>query len=384
LDFLRGVAEDERFFLFLHTYSPHDPYDPPEPYRSELWPGEPPPGPAPVGPTLRAFNAGELELTEETLGYYRALYDASIRYLDRVLEKFFDELEALGFAPDTTVVITADHGEEFTDHGRLGHTQLYPECLRVPLIIIHPGLEPGLRLPGPVSSVDLTPTLLDLAGISSPGELAGSSLRPLLEGAEDEPPRAVYAEVRDLETIRSLVTAEGGGLHQLLAFTPNSEPGGTWISRRVEFDAPAPRIQVEIQSFHEPRAIQVSVDGLETVRLMTGTDWRAYDIELPRDQGIHRVELATDGCVSPASVGLSDDPRCLSFQIRETPLHRLELYNLVADPGAGHDLSRSTGELTRWMARRLLQLRWSPVASAGSQELSDEARDTLRALGYLD
>jgi arylsulfatase A-like enzyme len=384
LDFLRGLATEEQFFLFLHTYSPHDPYDPPEPYRSELWPGEPPPGPEPVGPTLRAFNAGEIELTPETLAYYRALYDASIRYTDEVLARFFAELEALGLAGETTIVITADHGEELADHGRLGHTQLYPESLRVPLVIIHPELESGLRIPGPVSSVDLAPTLLDLAGISSPEELGGASLRPLLEGAAEQPPRAVYAEVRDLETARALISAEEGGLHQLLAFSPNTEPGGTWISRSVAFDVPAPRVRVEIQSFHQPREIRVSVDGQETARLMAATEWDEFEIDLPRDRGIHRVELATEECESPASLGPSDDARCLSFQIRKTPLHRLELYDLEADPGAKGDLSRSDAELTRRLARRLQQLRWSPVAAAGSQALSEEARETLRALGYLD
>ena len=384
LDFLRGLTEEDRFFLFLHTYSPHDPYDPPEPYRSEMWPGEPPPGPTPVGPTLRAFNAGEVELTPESLAYYRALYDASIRYTDEVLASFFAELEVLGLDRETTIIITADHGEELADHGRLGHTQLYPESLRVPLVIVHPELASGLRIPGPVSSVDLTPTLADLAGIPSPENLAGASLRPLLEGAEEQPPRAVYAEVRDLETVRALISAEGGGLHQLLALSPNSEPGGTWISRTVAFDAPAPRLRVEIQSFHQPRAIQVSVEGLESGRLMAGIEWREFDIDLPRDRGVHRVELATDDCESPASLGLTDDPRCLSFQIRETPLHRIELYDLVADPGAERDLSRSDAELTRWMAQRLQQLRWTPMAAAGTQALSEEARETLRALGYLD
>ncbi|TNF77867.1 MAG: hypothetical protein EP299_04160 [Acidobacteria bacterium] len=209
-------------------------------------------------------------------------------------------------------------------------------------------------------------------------------MRPLLEGADEQPPRAVYAEVRDLETVRTLVSAEGDGLHQLLASSPNSEPGGTWISRTVTFDAPAPRVRVEMQSFHQPRAIQVTVDGLETGRLMAGTEWREFDVELPRDRGVHRVELATDECESPASLGLSDDPRCLSFQIRGTPVHRVELYDLGADPGAERDLSRSDAELTRWMAGRLHQLRWSPVAAAGSQALSEEARETLRTLGYLD
>ena len=384
LNFLRGLAEEDRFFLFLHTYSPHDPYDPPEPYRSEMWPGEPPPGPAPAGPTLRAFNAGEVELTAETLAYYRALYDASIRYTDEVLASFFAELESLGLDRETTIILTADHGEELGEHGRLGHTQLYPESLRVPLVIVHPELASGRHIPGPVSSVDLAPTLVDLAGIPSPENLAGASLRPWLEGAAEQTPRAVYAEVRDLETARTLVSAEGGGLHQLLAYSPNAEPEGTWISRQVAFDAPAPRLRVEIQSFNQPRAIQVSVDGQETDRLMAGTEWREFNIDLPRDRGVHRVELTTEECESPASLGSSDDRRCLSFQIRETPLHRLELYDLGADPGAERDLSRSDADLTRWMTRRLRELRWSPVATAGTQALSEEARETLRALGYLD
>ncbi len=124
LGFLRRLGERERFFLFLHTYSPHDPYDPPPAYRSLFLNGDQIVGPAPNGATLKAINSGQLAIEPERLVYFKALYDASIRHADDALRKFFEQLQSLGLAEDTTVFITADHGEEFLEHGKVGHTQL--------------------------------------------------------------------------------------------------------------------------------------------------------------------------------------------------------------------------------------------------------------------
>jgi len=80
------------------------------------------------------------------------------------------------------VVLLSDHGEEFFEHGRFLHTQLYEECLHVPLIIHVPGAETPRRLSEPVGLIDIAPTLLDLVGIESPAQFQGRSLRDILDG----------------------------------------------------------------------------------------------------------------------------------------------------------------------------------------------------------
>ena len=102
----------------------------------------------------------------------RALYDAEIRYQDRLLERLFQGLRDLELLESTVVVVTADHGEEFGHNGRLGHQlALTDPLLHVPLVMRFPqALRAGLRVSGLVSLVDIFPTLVDLVEIWS-GEL---------------------------------------------------------------------------------------------------------------------------------------------------------------------------------------------------------------------
>ncbi|MEE8138861.1 MAG: hypothetical protein V3T81_08365, partial [Thermoanaerobaculia bacterium] len=96
------------------------------------------------------------------------------------------------------------------------------------------------------------------------------------------------------------------------------------------------------------------------------------------------VTLATEECDSPARLGVGGDPRCLSFQIRGVALQRIELYNLSRDPGATVDLVRRRTALRQALVLRLGDYRRSRVAEPAAAGLSEEARETLRALGYLD
>jgi len=77
--------------------------------------------------------------------WYEALYDAGIHYTDSVLGDFVVNVERMGRLDEIALVITSDHGEEFTEHGRLAHTQLYDENLRVPLLVLHLGAQAGRR-----------------------------------------------------------------------------------------------------------------------------------------------------------------------------------------------------------------------------------------------
>ncbi|MCS5638389.1 MAG: sulfatase [Myxococcota bacterium] len=127
------------------------------------------------------FNAEDVQHLEE-------LYDAGVRQLDTELGRLLAFLDSSGRAGDTLVVITSDHGEEFLEHGRVGHSlTTYQQSLRVPLIMRGPGLPVGVRVEAPVSLVDLAPTLLALTGLPARDELDGLDLSGLWRDLDPRP-----------------------------------------------------------------------------------------------------------------------------------------------------------------------------------------------------
>jgi hypothetical protein len=386
LDFLRSLESDEDFFLFLHTYAVHDPYEPPERFRSLFWSGPAPEVADSSGEFLRQVNLGSEPVPPETLRYYEAQYDATIRYVDEVLERFVGELEVLGLLGETTLIITSDHGEEFGEHGKVAHTQVYPECLVVPLLVVHPQQDIGLAVPDLVETVDLAPTLVELAGIEASGEISGKSLVGFLRGEKlADPASQAYAEVLDVERVRTLLAHDPRGYLQLLMVEPEPDPIGPWIRHAFTFDTEEDLLEFEAHSFHEPRRVQVTVDGSSLGEIALGPDWQSVTLEVPgRRRQIRRVSLEADGCISPAEVGESTDDRCLAFQTRGLLPMRHELYDLRRDPLAQEDLFKRQEDLRRRMTERLSALQWTSRAEPGQQELSEEEKAALRALGYLD
>ncbi|MFZ1131703.1 MAG: sulfatase-like hydrolase/transferase [Terriglobales bacterium] len=135
------------FFLWVHLYDPHDPYDPPEPYKAKF------PDP----------------------------YDGEIAYADAMLGKLFTALKAAGVYQDALIAMMADHGEAFGEHGERTHgIFLYDETIHVPLLIKLPGpAAAGKRrvsVNARVGLVDVTPTVLEVAGIAIPKEIQGQPL----------------------------------------------------------------------------------------------------------------------------------------------------------------------------------------------------------------
>jgi arylsulfatase A-like enzyme len=108
------------------------------------------------------------------------LYDASVRYVDdnigQLLSNLGDDLH------NTIVIITADHGDEFGEHGSFSHWTLYDGVIHVPLIMTGPRIRGGTVVREQVSLIDLAPTIADFAGIGSPPGFYGRSLRPRLRG----------------------------------------------------------------------------------------------------------------------------------------------------------------------------------------------------------
>jgi arylsulfatase A-like enzyme len=384
-EFLRSLAPGERFFLFLHTYAVHDPYAPPADAAREFWPGEAPAGAfAPTGENLAAFNRGHGAADAAALDWYRALYDASIRTVDGALERLWGELERLGLADETLLVVTADHGEEFLEHGRLAHTQVYRESLEIPLIVVTPGDARPRRVRSLVQLPDLLPTFVDLAGLEMPARVSGSSLAPLLADPGLPFARDAYAEDEEPGGHeRALIAAENGKLWQLVRGTVDVEADGFWVSREVRFDVFGDDLELRAVAFHEPRRVAVEVDGRAAGAIELTTDWTPHRLALP-GEGKRTVTLRTLDCRTPASLGGSDDTRCLSFKLQGLALGRVELYRTDADPLQERDLSAVERARLRELSARLDRVRHLPVAKSGQAALSEEQVRQLRALGYLN
>ena len=153
------------FFLWVHVYDAHDPYDPPPPFKER---------------------------------YASQPYDGEIAYVDSVLGKLFAELRKHGIFDETMIAIMADHGESLGAHGENTHgVFLYDETLHVPLLVKLPlNRVAGKRVESRVSLVDVAPTILSEARVSVPEQMQGESLLDTLKPAKNGAPedRLAYAE----------------------------------------------------------------------------------------------------------------------------------------------------------------------------------------------
>jgi choline-sulfatase len=127
-----------------------------------------------------------VEVSAAEIETLRALYDEQIGFVDAAVGEVLDRLRRSGAYDDTLIVLTADHGDAFLEHGALAHsTTPYEELVRVPLVLKLPAnRHAGREITVPVRLVDVLPTLLDLLGRRAPRGVDGCSLRPLLEGEE--------------------------------------------------------------------------------------------------------------------------------------------------------------------------------------------------------
>ncbi len=159
VDWIKGHREN-RSFVWLHLYDPHDPYEPPEPYASR---------------------------------YADRLYDGEVAWSDELIGRLDHALSDAGIRDDTLLVVTSDHGEGLGEHRESVHGFfVYETTLHVPMIARGPGVRPGTRIDATTGLIDLFPTLLTAAGLPVPGEpkRPGRSLWRAWKGEEtlgDEP-----------------------------------------------------------------------------------------------------------------------------------------------------------------------------------------------------
>lgn len=184
-----GRKEGGRFFAYLHFREPHSPYDPPPPFDTRFGPDAPLPRDARGGALLRDVNDQRRPMSSEELDHLVRLYDGNLAYADNQLGELRRSLEAMGLWERLIVIVSADHGEAFREHGFIGHNkQLYEETARIPLIVRFPrGTGPaGTRVSGLVDLADIAPTVADafaLLGKGESGRFLGRSLLAVASGA---------------------------------------------------------------------------------------------------------------------------------------------------------------------------------------------------------
>ncbi len=205
-----GKQSNAPFFLWLHYMDAHMPYAPPGSYARRF-----------------DYGAGRLRFARarRKVGDYRrpvaltdrerdtivAYYDSAIAYIDGQLATLDARLRDAGLDATTAIVVTADHGEEFGEHGGYFHGKtLYDETVRVPLIVRAPGYPEGVVVTEQVRSLDIAPTILDLAGIEPPPAYRGRSLVAALRGEPPEPRPAISATTHLHERYLALSCRDDG------------------------------------------------------------------------------------------------------------------------------------------------------------------------------
>jgi len=150
LEWLKKQSQQSPFFMWVHVYDPHAPYEPPLPFKDQ---------------------------------YAKAPYDGEIAYVDRELGRLFTALETMFPQDKTLLAVLADHGEGLSEHGEHAHgVFLYDSTLRIPWILSGPGVASGKRVRDQVRTIDLLPTLVNLLGGEIPSECQGTTLLPAPSG----------------------------------------------------------------------------------------------------------------------------------------------------------------------------------------------------------
>jgi tetratricopeptide (TPR) repeat protein len=180
------VGGSDRWFSWVHLYDPHEPYTPPEPYRSR---------------------------------YSAVPYEGEVAFADAALGSFLDRLRAAGALDNTLVVITADHGESLGEHGERTHGLFaYDTTLRVPLVLwAGSKIRPGV-FDQPTRLVDVAPTVLDLLGAPPLANVDGRSVRPFVGGEQRFEDAGSYFEALNANLTRNWAPLTGivQGGHKLI------------------------------------------------------------------------------------------------------------------------------------------------------------------------
>ena len=213
---LREFAEEgSRFCLAVGFFKPHLPFNAPKAYF-DLYNPSNLPGPNPAAAPTGA-NPATLTSSTEVNSYsdatnraqLRHAYFACVSYIDAQVGKVLAELDTLGLADNTIVILWGDHGWRLNDYGTMGKQVVLERALESPLIIrpparLRPEVYAGVPAQGVVETVDIYPTIAELCGVTPPSSTVGSSLVPMLRNPFAPGKNHAYSRYGSLTTIRTL------------------------------------------------------------------------------------------------------------------------------------------------------------------------------------
>lgn len=207
-----GVAQEESepFFMYIAFNAPHDPRQSPQEFverypvdeirvPANYLPEYPYAEAIGCGPGLRDERLAPFPRSEHAVRVHRQEYYAIITHMDAQVGRILDEVERAGLGGNTWIFFTSDHGLAVGQHGLMGKQNLYDHSVRVPLVVVGPGVPRGRRIEAPVYLQDIMPTTLELAGADSSGVDFHSLLPLLREQTRRSAYPAIYGAYLDLQ-----------------------------------------------------------------------------------------------------------------------------------------------------------------------------------------
>ena len=187
----------KRFFVSAVAFEAHTPYIYHEGTTEHYYDGpmDPAIGTHPDGVILTAIVSGKLKMTPERWGQLKGLYDGEVEHFDACFGALTEGLKSRGLGENTDLVLLADHGEGFLEHGSMGHAYgNYAELTNVPMVWLLPGMGKGQKIPTVVSHTDVVPTILDVLGVAPDPRVQGESLVPMILRQGPWVPRVMASE----------------------------------------------------------------------------------------------------------------------------------------------------------------------------------------------
>ncbi len=236
---------------------------------------------------MLAANEGKVTLTPEEVAYCIALYDDCTRMVDQNIFEFFEKLKALELYDQALIIVTADHGEEFGEHGAYGHGNVYEQSAHVPLLIRFPNAQyGGTRYPHVVQLTDLYPTVLSVLGLPLPGPVDGQDLFALVnEGTT--PQGTAYTQRQYWKAVRNddwkLIRNERADRYEMYDMRlDRAEMNNVYADAPV----PLPDMQEDLLAFY-----QVNPEGWHFAYSSPDPEWLG-ELEVTADSALDTAVLA--------------------------------------------------------------------------------------------
>ncbi|MBN2053752.1 sulfatase [bacterium] len=411
VSYITSAGRDKPFFVFIHSFDVHNPFISPYPYGNLFVEND-----QSHFIDHRAIPCYSSLNGAADLNFYLDEYNGCLRHADSYIDLLLRTLKEKDLLDRTILIVTADHGEEFMDHGAFDHSflSLFEPDIGIPLIVRGPGIPAGKLAGKPVQSVDILPWLLAYLGIPGPERLDGTDLF-----APDNPDSDVVLSenlfFRQLLLDIEVECLFDNSLHYWCGTVRASDPSST-IRESVEREFAGSFFKVEWETettcliasqalsfrmkLEEPHATQACIVLLESWEGAENTEMHdrlLASFALGSEPFVPEVRdwnlVTTSGCVFALPTGYfirrASDTRAIRNSrwtlIVDQSTGAMHLYDRATDPNEMFDVAASHPDIARDMAQRMSELiKNSSSGHFGTLEgISDHTIEELQSLGYV-